>query len=148
WGKNLEWFNYMMFDYFPGYNKFRSVSMTVVIPLLCMPLLGILALKEVLENGWKTYEKQILYSFSIVGGLCVLFIIAAGMMSFKAPVDAQIGDQAWLIDLLRDQRASMLRTDAFRSLFFITAAVVIVWLWGRAKLSQALALTLIIVLFA
>jgi len=147
WGKNFELFNYFIFDYFPGYNKFRSVSMTVVIPLLCMPLLGILALSEVFENGWKAYQKQILYSLGIVGGLCVLFMIAAGMMSFKAPVDARIGDQAWLIDLLRDQRASMLRTDSFRSLFFILATVATLYFWSRAKLSKNLAIGLIILLF-
>lgn len=148
WGKNFEVFNYFVFDYLPGYNKFRSVSMTVVMPLLCMPLLGILALMEVFEKGWKAYEKPILYSLAIVGGLCLLFMIAAGMMSFKAPVDAQIGDQAWLIELLRDQRASMLRTDSFRSLFLIVALLAVVFFWGKAKLSKTLATSLIVFLFA
>ncbi len=43
WGKNFEALNYFLFDYFPGYNKFRAVSMALVIPQLAMPLLGLLA---------------------------------------------------------------------------------------------------------
>ena len=49
WGKNFETFNYLMFDYFPGYNKFRSVSMALVIAQLAMPLLAVLALARVLR---------------------------------------------------------------------------------------------------
>ncbi|MBC8083696.1 MAG: hypothetical protein H7Z21_10835, partial [Hymenobacter sp.] len=50
WGKNFESFNYLMFDYFPGYNKFRSVSMALVIAQLAMPLLAVLALARVLRG--------------------------------------------------------------------------------------------------
>src|SRR5690606_19250049 len=46
WGKNFEAFNYFMFDYFPGYNKFRAVSMALVIAQVTIPLLGMLALYE------------------------------------------------------------------------------------------------------
>ncbi|MEL6394171.1 MAG: hypothetical protein AAFR97_15615, partial [Bacteroidota bacterium] len=38
WGKNFSAFNDLMYDFFPGYNKFRSVSMAMVIPLLGVPL--------------------------------------------------------------------------------------------------------------
>ena len=43
WGKNFETLNYFLFDYFPGYNKFRAVSMALVIPQLAMPVLALLA---------------------------------------------------------------------------------------------------------
>ena len=51
WGSNFETFNYLMFDYFPGYNKFRAVSMALVIAQLAMPLLAALALSRVLRAG-------------------------------------------------------------------------------------------------
>ncbi|OGX89107.1 hypothetical protein BEN47_08260 [Hymenobacter lapidarius] len=40
WGKNFETFNYLIFDLLPGYNKFRAVSMALVIAQLAMPILG------------------------------------------------------------------------------------------------------------
>ncbi|MBC7446874.1 MAG: YfhO family protein [Hymenobacteraceae bacterium] len=43
WGKNFEVLNYFLFDYLPGYNKFRAVAMALVIPQLAMPVLGLLA---------------------------------------------------------------------------------------------------------
>ncbi len=49
WGKNFETFNYLVFDLLPGYNKFRAVSMALVIAQLAMPLLGALALSRVLR---------------------------------------------------------------------------------------------------
>ncbi|WP_046244095.1 YfhO family protein [Hymenobacter terrenus] len=49
WGKNFETFNYLIFDLLPGYNKFRAVSMALVIAQLAMPILGALALSRVLR---------------------------------------------------------------------------------------------------
>lgn len=50
WGKNFETFNNLIFDLLPGYNKFRAVSMALVIAQLAMPLLGALALGRVLRG--------------------------------------------------------------------------------------------------
>ena len=48
WGKNFETFNNLVFDLLPGYNKFRAVSMALVMAQLAMPLLAALALSRVL----------------------------------------------------------------------------------------------------
>ncbi|HMQ00786.1 MAG TPA: hypothetical protein PKC24_13480, partial [Cyclobacteriaceae bacterium] len=50
WGNNFEAFNYFMFDYFPMYNKFRSVTFALMIILFAMPLLGLLGLEELLKQ--------------------------------------------------------------------------------------------------
>ena len=49
-GKNLAWFNDIMFDYFPMYNKFRVPAMILVIAQLAMPTLGIYALFQILND--------------------------------------------------------------------------------------------------
>lgn len=51
WGKNFETFNNLVFDLLPGYNKFRAVSMALVMAQLAMPLLAALALSRVLRPG-------------------------------------------------------------------------------------------------
>ncbi|MGM0581227.1 MAG: YfhO family protein [Bacteroidota bacterium] len=144
WGNNFEIFNYFMFDYFPGYNKFRAVSMTVAMPFLCMPLLGFLGVKEMVSANWPAVKKQFLTALGISAGLCLLFVLASFMMSFRGSVDAQFGDQPWLIDLIKEQRASMFRTDAFRSFFFIIAAGGILYFWKENKIKESLAVGLIV----
>lgn len=148
WGKNFEVFNYFMFDYFPGYNKFRAVSMTVAMPFLCMPLLGFLGIKELRNANWPKVKKQFLTTIAIAAGLCLLFVIGSFMMGFRGAVDAQLGDQPWLVDLIREQRASMLRTDAFRSFFFIIATGGILYFWKENKLKDGLAIGLVVAVIA
>ncbi len=142
WGKNFETFNYLMFDYLPGYNKFRAVSMTVAIPFLCMPILGFLGIKQLMETDWNKNRKAFLTALGVAGGLCLLLVIASFLMKFRGSVDAQLGDQVFVIDLIREQRASMFRTDAFRSFFFILGAGAILYYWKENKLKQHLAITL------
>ncbi|WP_375578316.1 YfhO family protein [Marivirga tractuosa] len=144
WGKNFEAFNYFMFDYFPGYNKFRSVSMTVAIPFLTMPLLGFLGVKKLIESDWKDCKKKLLNAISITAGLCLLMVIASFMMRFRGAVDAQLADQGWPIKLISEHRASMFRTDAFRSFFFIILGGGILYFWKADKLKQNLAIGLFI----
>ncbi|WP_375419078.1 hypothetical protein [uncultured Hymenobacter sp.] len=49
WGKNFGTLNNLVFELLPGYNKFRAVSMALVIAQLAMPLLAALALGRVLR---------------------------------------------------------------------------------------------------
>lgn len=49
WGRNLMGFTEFAFKYLPGYNKFRTVSMTLVVVQWAVPLLGALALMRL----WK-----------------------------------------------------------------------------------------------
>ena len=50
WGKNFMPLTNLFIDYFPGYNKFRAVTMILVIAQFCIPLLGFLALRDIF-NG-------------------------------------------------------------------------------------------------
>ena len=50
WGKNLPWFNYPLFDFLPGYNKFRAVSMALGMTLFALPVLGMVALERIAQS--------------------------------------------------------------------------------------------------
>jgi hypothetical protein len=120
WGSNFSSFNYFMFDYFPGYNKFRSVTFAIVIVLFAMPLLGSLGLQQILENGpTKEIKRKLLIALAASGGLCLLVILGAGMFDFLK--DNESGMPAWFRQALQDERRSLMRADAFRSLAFIAA---------------------------
>ena len=51
WGNNFSAFSDLMFNYFPLYNKFRSVSMALVIAQVCIPFLAMMAIKEITDKG-------------------------------------------------------------------------------------------------
>lgn len=134
WGSNFASFNYMMFDYFPGYKNFRSVTFTLIIILFAMPLLGFLGLEKICQSGLDKKGKQkLLIAFASTGGLCILFWMFAGMFSFTRGAEAQF--PAWFVDALADDRKSLLRSDALRSFAFIFAAFIVIYFELQKKIS-------------
>lgn len=133
WGKNLPGVNYFLFDYLPGYNKFRAVTMALSIALLTMPLLGFIGLEYFWrEAGSARARKKLYIAASVTAGLCLLLALFAGMRSYSGAVDAQLaGYPDWILSAIREQREAMVRTDAFRSFIFIVLAAFacfMVWL--------------------
>ena len=51
WGKYFPAFNNFMFDYFPLYNKFRTVSMAMTILCFTIPVLGYYIMDRFLNNS-------------------------------------------------------------------------------------------------
>lgn len=139
WGKNLEWFNYTLFDYLPGYNKFRAVSMALSITLFAIPVLGCIGVEQFLRNSdTKKNQKSLFIATGIVGGLVLLIFLLAGMFGFKGAADANFPE--WLADALREDRKSLLKADAFRSLIFIVLAAALLFVAIKDKLKPQLAL--------
>jgi hypothetical protein len=143
WGKHFMWFTDIFFDYIPGYNKFRAVSMTLVIAEFCIPLLGMLALKNIFDkNIAKEIKlKAIKYAGIITLGVIVLFGFFSGMfLDFVSQYD---GDKAlagyfpdWLLTALQSDRHNMLLADSFRSFAYIAIAGAILWLFVINKLKN------------
>jgi hypothetical protein len=139
WGQNFEWFTDIFFNYVPLYDKFRAVSSILVIVSLVVPILGFLGLKNFIkEKDTSQARKQLKKAFYIVGGICLFFVLFPGMFfDFSSPVDQQYLSQGypqWLVDLLREDRQVLMRTDAFRSLVFITLAFFGLWFYSKNKL--------------
>ncbi len=140
WGKNFMAFNEIMLDYFPAYNKFRAVSMTLVIAEFTMPFLAFLALKEIFGGNISKEEilKKLKISFYSVGGLLLFFILFAGsMFDFSSSSDAQLAQSGWpdfLIDALKADRKWLLQKDALRTLVFIAITFGILWMSIKQRL--------------
>jgi len=151
WGRNFMWLTNIFIDYVPMYNKFRTVSMTLVATGFGITLTALLALKEALDP--KTDKKKLLrpifISAGITGGIALLFAIIPSLAgSFVSPGDAQLsGDYAFLKETLPLDRAAMLRSDAFRSLAFILLATVVLWLYTKEKLKSTVAIAFFGILF-
>ena len=141
WGRNFPLLTNFFLDYFPGYNKFRTVSMTLIMAEFAIPLLGILSVNELLKGNIEKQMliKAILNSFYITAGLCLFFIVAAGaLFDFSAPVDQQYLAQGYteFVNALQHDRLMLLRRDAFRSMVFIALGGGIMYLYVTEKLSR------------
>jgi hypothetical protein len=143
WGKNFMPLTNLFLDYFPGYNKFRAVTMTLVIAEFCMPLLGILALKNIFtgSSAPKDLLKGIKIAFGITGGLTLLFVIFPGLAgSYLSEPEQQAQLPGWLTSALISDRKMLLRGDALRSFIFIliAAAGIVAFHYKKLKMESVL----------
>ena len=135
WGKNFMWLTDIFISYVPMYNKFRTVSMTLVATGFGMTLMAILALKEVFNEKTDKQKliRPVLISAAIVGGIALIFALIPSLSGdFISPADGQYtGNNAFLKETLPLDRASLLWGDAFRSLLFVILAAGVIWLYAK-----------------
>jgi hypothetical protein len=132
WGKNMAWFNYMLFDILPGYNKFRAVSMALGMTLFAIPVLGMISL----ERLARTKDlKPLWMSAGIVAGLALILAVASGaFFRFEGAADANFPD--WLVSALKADRKAMLSSSAWRSFAFVLLAAGLIYFYLKGKISD------------
>ena len=140
-GHNTPLFK-LLFNVLPYFNKFRTPSMALIIAQLAVPATALLGVNELLTGNISKDEllKKLKIAGGITAGIVLVFGVLGGMFfSFGSEGDKQYYDanQGWLIDVIKKDRAGLLRTDAFRSLFFIAAAFALVWFFIQKKLSKS-----------
>jgi len=151
-GKYFPSLSNLMIDYFPLYNKFRDVKNIIVIQQFAMAFMGVMAVRSVYrrEIQDKQFNKALLYSFSIAGGLALLFALFPGVAgNFTAASDARLAQSGWpeqLIDALHADRRMVVQKDAFRTFIFVALAAGVLWAFWKKKLKAEYALVLWIVL--
>ena len=159
WGKNFMDFTNFFLDYIPGYDKFRAVSMTLVIAEVTMPLLGFLGLSEIVKSpeSFKQNIKKFYIALGITVGICLLFYIAPKLFfNFLSQGEAEQfammskgKDGALYTSFaaqLEDVRVAIFRKDTLRSLLFIILAAVPIFLYGKGKLKSQIAFPILAVL--
>jgi len=151
WGKNFMFLTELFLNYFPMYNKFRAVSMTLVIAELSIPILALLALSEVFKRDIDKEKifKAVRNSFIIVGGFSlVFFLIPGAFFNFISPSDVQYQQSFpdWLMEAIHADRKSLLSQDAMRSLIFIVLSAGAIMLYLKAKLKRNYVFAVLIVL--
>ncbi|MCC8062726.1 MAG: YfhO family protein, partial [Rikenellaceae bacterium] len=140
WGRHMMWFTNLFLDYFPMYNKFRTVSMILVIVEWAVPLLAMLGLARLWtrdDTDGARIRKGLKWSLIIVGGLTLLVGIFGPMFSsFTGAGDEVMGLPEQVVAAMQEERASLMRTDAFRSLFFVAVTAGLVWLFAAEKIKR------------
>ena len=168
WGKNFMGFTDFFLDYVPMYAKFRAVASILVIAEFTIPLLAMLALKEVVQRvkegqqdeplyckGKLSLMKSLYVSMGLVGGITLLFalmpatffpnyISTSEMAMLKNGLPAEHLN-AFMANLI-EVRQSIFTSDAWRSFFIIVAGAVVVMFFVWRKLSAKWMVGLLFVL--
>lgn len=123
WGKNMMWLTELFFSYFPMYNKFRAVESILIVAEITMPLLGFMGIQQIAEGKveWPKLRTNLFIAGGITAGICLIAALFAGSFDMTSSYDAQWKAQMpqWVYDAILDQRAAMLKADAWRSLLFV-----------------------------
>ena len=166
WGSNMMWLTELLMRYLPGYNKFRTVSMALVVAQWTLPLLAALGIGIAIERSEQTdlkrFTRAVIRSAAICAAL-LLILIAGGRSlfdfgmqhdgaslseQFRQMLLEQGGDEyvkqgvhesmGWSVaSAMADERAAVMRADAWRSLAFIILAAGAMLLYARRKVSRS-----------
>jgi hypothetical protein len=151
-GGNWPYVSDLFFNYFPLYNKFRTVESIIAVTSICFPILAFLAIQEIINTPDKqAVFKKLKLTLYIVGGLLlVLIAVPTLILSFKGSnfqqgigylTQALKGDAAMantIANAIVADRISLERADAIRSLIFIVLTFGIVWAFIKQKVSVTL----------
>lgn len=161
WGNHLMWFTELLFDYLPGYNKFRTLSMSQVVVQWSIPLLAAMGVGLIIS---KTADSRKIQRALIYGGGATLFVLLVMILGGRALGDfgmeqsgemlggqfyqmlQQQGAQDWIkkgmheqmawgtASAMADERADAMTADAWRSLLFVMLTLGVLWLYNKRKL--------------
>ena len=149
WGKNMMWLTNLFIDYFPGYDKFRAVSMILVIAELTIPLIAILGLNKIMKDPGviKKNMKAFYITLGLTGGFALLFYLFPSVFfTFFSKNELHYFDQlrahndasqvALFVNNLEKVRIAIFRKDVLRSLFFIVIGAGLLFLYLRGRLKK------------
>ena len=161
WGSNFMWFTELCYKWLPMYNKFRTVSMALVVLQWSVPLLAAFAIWQLFkEQDRARLKRALLWSAGVTGGILLIFVVFGGhLFDFGMEQSAmrmsdrfgsifqnagatefieQGTHEEWgwtLASAIAEEREMMMSADALRSLIFVllAAGVVALVVWGKLK---------------
>ena len=146
-GRNCMWFTDLFIDYIPMYSKFRTVESILVIAQFTMPLLALLAIKQLFEEKepWKKYKVAIIASFGVTLLICLIGIVSPSVFgSFVGEGEVDLKKQyPQIFVAIEHVRATMVEKDSLRSFMFIALTLGVIALFGTKKLSPKVSAAII-----
>lgn len=171
-GNHFVGINTLMYDYFPLYNKFRAPSMMLVLMQLSVGLLAILGLEQLFRKPELINEQKKNIRIAAVSGIAfVLLLTFTGTLFNDFNSTPQENEQGQIVydsdteyaknvirrqgaepdqinidrfkTQLSDMRIEAMKKDGYRSLFFILAVLVVLWLMTSSKLDKKYAIVLL-----
>lgn len=149
WGHNFNPLTDFFIDYFPGYNKFRTVSSILVVIEFTIPLLAVMCLRKIIktENFLEKYKWTFYTVFGVFALICFIGWISPSV--FGSPFTAneteqltQLGifsspEYARILNAVAESRLSLVSSDSFRSLIFIIIGFCLIMIWLKGIFRNA-----------
>ena len=149
WGHNFNPLTDFFIDYFPGYNKFRTVSSILVVVEFTVPLLAVMCVRKIIKTdnflekyGWTFYTV-----FGIFALICFVGWVSPSV--FGSPFSA--AETEWLqgagafsnpqymriMNAISESRLSLVSYDCGRSLIFIILGFCLIMIWLKGLFKNA-----------
>ena len=150
WGKNFMGLTDFFIDYMPMYAKFRTVASILVIAEFTIPLLAMLALKQIIDEPdiLKNKMKYVYVSFGLTAGFAFLFALMPGVFfsDFVSSSEMQALSQFPpeqldpILTDLRSVRQSIFAADCWRTFWIIVIGTAFLLLYKARKLKAVYAI--------
>lgn len=155
WGHNFMSLTSWFIDYFPMYNKFRTVSSILVIAEFTIPALAVLGLVEFMKHPKESLKD--VRSWGVALGLTfgagiLFYILPTVFFNFVSTQEQEMFNQAMsgngqlismIVNDLTALRVSVFRADVLRSLVVILLSIVPLYLYSINKLKPLWAVVLV-----
>jgi len=147
WGHNMMWLTDLFIDYVPLYNKFRTVSSILVVAEFTIPALAVLALIQFVREPRAVLQNKVALWVSLgltLGLSLILALIPGTFFSLMSDQEQDMFRQAMgnsqlpipsIMASLKDARASIVSSDAWRSVFvlLLSLGACALYVWGKIK---------------
>ena len=147
WGHNMMWLTDLFIDHFPMYNKFRTVASILVIAELTLPILAVMALKQMIEQEdyLRQHRNALIGAFGVGALLCLASWLMPGVLygSYSAQETEQLIATGQLqqypaVDAaIRAVRGALVSNDALRGLLVLAVGAGIIVYYLRRRERQA-----------
>ena len=151
WGRNLMGWTELFFNYFPMYNKFRAVESILVVAEVTIPLLGFLALKELMTSDnekQKRNRTMVWIAGGVTAAICLIVASFGGAFDVTSSYDAQWKNQVGpqIYDAILNQRHALMTSSAWRSLLFVVlgTATLLLYTWKRDIKNSTIVLAVVL----
>ena len=150
YGKNLEWVQRILFDYFPLYNKFRAPQSILNITVYFIPIIGFLFLNQLKNNKNKeTYLKPLyIVTGSLIAFILLLMVFVPSFYELTSQGDQRYVKQGLQLKDLIDARKDLLTKDTLRAILYILLTTGVLYFYFKNKLKYNTMILVIIVLIS
>lgn len=150
WGKNLDVLSQFFVNYVPLYNKFRAVTSIQVIIELLIPIAAVFGLHRFFNDSLNEDKKQkkLFIAFGILALLfIILYLFSGSLFNLRSAAEGQMAiEQPEILNAIKEDRLTILKSDVLRSLLFVIAVGGALWLALKKKISENIVIVVVGVL--